>query len=84
MAADLATAPGIGIHVRACGDCHLLNFDGFATLEHNILFDINDFADAAPWEWDIKRLAVSILLAACSNGPSDGKGCGAQAGDHHT
>jgi uncharacterized protein (DUF2252 family) len=76
MAADLAGTPNIGIHVQACGDCHLMNFGGFATPERNILFDINDFDETlpAPWEWDVKRLAASFVLAARSNGFSDGKG----------
>ena len=58
MAADLAKTPATGIRVQACGDCHLLNFGGFATPERNILFDINDFDETlpAPWEWDMKRL----------------------------
>ena len=70
MAADLATTPSTGIRVQACGDCHLLNFGGFATPERRILFDINDFDETlpAPWEWDVKRLAASIVIAARSNG----------------
>ena len=50
-----------GLRVQACGDCHLLNFGGFATPERNIMFDINDFDETlpAPWEWDIKRLVAS-------------------------
>ena len=61
MAADLATTPATGLRVQACGDCHLLNFGGFATPERNIIFDINDFDETlpAPWEWDVKRLAAS-------------------------
>jgi uncharacterized protein (DUF2252 family) len=76
MAADLSQTPATGIHVQACGDCHLLNFGGFATPERNILFDINDFDETlpAPWEWDIKRLATSFVLAARSVCFSDGKG----------
>jgi uncharacterized protein (DUF2252 family) len=76
MAGDLATTPNLGIHVQACGDCHLMNFGGFATPERNVLFDINDFDETspAPWEWDVKRLAASFVLAARSNGFSDGKG----------
>jgi uncharacterized protein (DUF2252 family) len=76
MAADLSATPNTGIHVQACGDCHLMNFGGFATPERNILFDINDFDETlpAPWEWDVKRLAASFVLAARSNGFSDGKG----------
>ena len=69
MAADLATTPTTSVHVQACGDCHLLNFGGFATPERSINFDINDFDETlpAPWEWDIKRLVASFVLAARSN-----------------
>jgi uncharacterized protein (DUF2252 family) len=76
MAADLATSPSIGINVQACGDCHLLNFGGFATPERNIIFEINDFDETAPapWEWDVKRLATSFVLAARSNGLPDAAG----------
>ena len=76
MAADLATMPTTGIKVQACGDCHLMNFGGFATPERNILFDINDFDETlpAPWEWDVKRLVASFVLAARSIGLSDAKG----------
>jgi uncharacterized protein (DUF2252 family) len=66
MAADLASTPTSGLSVQACGDAHLMNFGGFATPERNIFFDINDFDETlpAPWEWDIKRLAASIVIAA--------------------
>lgn len=66
MAADLAHTPITGIRVQACGDCHLMNFGGFATPERNILFDINDFDETLPaaWEWDVKRLAASFVAAA--------------------
>lgn len=76
MAADLARTPSTGLRVQSCGDCHLANFGGFATPERNIIFDINDFDETlpAPWEWDVKRLAASIVLAARSIGLSDGKG----------
>jgi uncharacterized protein (DUF2252 family) len=76
MAADLATTPSMGVNVQACGDCHLMNFGGFATPERNISFDINDFDETlpAPWEWDVKRLAASFVLAARSNGLSDSAG----------
>jgi uncharacterized protein (DUF2252 family) len=76
MAADLAGGPATGIHVQACGDCHLLNFGGFATPERNIVFDINDFDETlpAPWEWDVKRLVTSFVLAARSNGLSESAG----------
>ncbi len=76
MAADLAKTPATGIRVQTCGDCHLMNFGGFATPERNILFDINDFDETlpAPWEWDVKRLVASFVLAARSNGLSDSDG----------
>lgn len=70
MAADLALTPATDIRVQACGDCHLKNFGGFATPERNIIFDINDFDETlpAPWEWDVKRLATSFVLAHRDNG----------------
>lgn len=70
MADDLSRTPNTGIYVQACGDCHLLNFGAFATPERKLVFDINDFDETlpAPWEWDIKRLAVSFLVAAQDNG----------------
>jgi uncharacterized protein (DUF2252 family) len=76
MASDLATTPTTGIQVQACGDCHLLNFGGFATPERNIVFDINDFDETAPapWEWDLKRLVTSFVLAARANGLSEAAG----------
>jgi len=76
MAADLARMPVSGIKVQACGDCHLLNFGGFATPERNILFDINDFDETlpAPWEWDVKRLVASCVLAARAIGLKDSSG----------
>ncbi|WP_333682227.1 DUF2252 domain-containing protein [Dyella sp.] len=66
MAADLATTPSSGIRVQACGDAHLMNFGGFATPERNIIFDINDLDETlpAPFEWDLKRLTASIVIAA--------------------
>ncbi|CAG9186275.1 DUF2252 domain-containing protein [Cupriavidus pampae] len=66
MAADLATTPSSGIRVQSCGDAHLMNFGGFATPERNIIFDINDLDETlpAPFEWDLKRLAASIVIAA--------------------
>ena len=65
MAADLANTPVSGIRVQACGDAHLSNFGGFATPERRIIFDINDFDETlpAPWEWDLKRLAASVVVA---------------------
>jgi uncharacterized protein (DUF2252 family) len=66
MAADLATTATSGLRVQACGDAHLMNFGGFATPERNIIFDINDLDETlpAPFEWDLKRLAASVVIAA--------------------
>jgi uncharacterized protein (DUF2252 family) len=66
MAWDLSKTPATGIRVQACGDCHAANFGGFASPERQLLFDINDFDETlhAPWEWDVKRLAASIVLAS--------------------
>jgi uncharacterized protein (DUF2252 family) len=65
MARDLATTPVTGITVQACGDAHLLNFGLFATPERNLSFGLNDFDETlpAPWEWDVKRLATSFVVA---------------------
>ena len=80
MAYDLAHTPNTGVTVQACGDCHLLNFGGFATTERKIIFDINDFDETsiAPWEWDVKRLAASFVVAGRSNGFSQ-QDCNAAA-----
>ena len=66
QARDLANAHVSGIMVQACGDCHLANFGGFASPERVLVFDINDFDETfpGPWEWDIKRLGASLVLAA--------------------
>ena len=73
MAADLASTPSSGLRVQACGDCHLMNFGAFATPERRIIFDINDLDETlpAPWEWDVKRLTTSFVLACRDNGFSD-------------
>ncbi len=73
MAADLAGTPATGIRVQACGDCHLMNFGAFATPERRVIFDINDLDETlpAPWEWDVKRLAASFVLACRNNGFSE-------------
>lgn len=65
MAADLASTPASGIRVQACGDAHLSNFGAFATPERRLVFDVNDLDETlpAPWEWDIKRLTASVVLA---------------------
>ncbi|HST13130.1 MAG TPA: DUF2252 domain-containing protein [Terriglobales bacterium] len=77
MAWDLSKTPATGIRVQACGDCHAANFGGFASPERRLLFDINDFDETlpAPWEWDVKRLAASIVLASRELGMGDGH-CG--------
>lgn len=66
MAADLATTPATGLRVQACGDCHVGNFGGFGSPERRLVFDMNDFDETlpAPWEWDVKRLATSVVLAS--------------------
>lgn len=76
MAADLAHTPSTGMHLQICGDCHLLNFGGYATPERRLVFDINDFDETGvgPWEWDLKRLAASLFIAAQSNGFSKDEG----------
>lgn len=75
MAADLAAAPNTGLDVVLCGDAHLSNFGVFATPERRMVFDINDFDEAypGPWEWDLKRLAASAVVAGRANGFSDKK-----------
>ena len=66
QAHDLKGTPSTGLTVQCCGDCHLMNFGGFATPERELIFDINDFDETlpGPFEWDIKRLATSFVLAA--------------------
>ena len=70
MAADLATTPVSGLTVQACGDAHLSNFGMYASPERKLLFDVNDFDETlpGPWEWDVKRLAASLEVAARQNG----------------
>jgi len=73
MAADLATTPRTGLRVQACGDCHVSNFGGFGSPERRLVFDINDFDETlhAPWEWDVKRLATSIVLGGRQKGDGE-------------
>jgi uncharacterized protein (DUF2252 family) len=70
MAADLATSPHSGLTVQLCGDAHLSNFGGFASPERAMLFDLNDFDETlpGPFEWDMKRLAASLEVAARGRG----------------
>jgi uncharacterized protein (DUF2252 family) len=69
MASDLAGSPQTGIRVQLCGDAHVGNFGAFASPERQLLFDLNDFDETlpGPWEWDIKRLAASVAVAAREN-----------------
>lgn len=73
MASDLAGTPDSGIRAQLCGDAHLLNFRLLASPERHLLFDINDFDETlpGPWEWDVKRLAASLVIAGRANGFSD-------------
>jgi uncharacterized protein (DUF2252 family) len=69
MAGDLAATPRSGLNVQCCGDAHLSNFGVFASPERRLMFDLNDFDETlpGPWEWDVKRLAVSMGIAARDN-----------------
>jgi uncharacterized protein (DUF2252 family) len=73
MAVDLGSLPATGAQVQACGDAHLGNFRVFATPERRVIFDIHDLDETlpAPWEWDLKRLATSFVIASRNNGLSD-------------
>jgi uncharacterized protein (DUF2252 family) len=70
MASDLAATPVSGLAVQACGDAHLSNFGIFGSAERRLVFDVNDFDETlpGPWEWDVKRLASSLEVAARGNG----------------
>src|SRR5215469_15873622 len=70
MAGDLAATPVTGLQVQICGDAHLSNFGVYATPERNQVFDVNDFDETlpGPWEWDVKRLAASLEVAARERG----------------
>jgi uncharacterized protein (DUF2252 family) len=70
MASDLASTPNSGLTVQCCGDAHLSNFGVFASPERELVFDVNDFDETlpGPWEWDVKRLAASMMIAAQENG----------------
>src|SRR5690349_5146361 len=77
MALDLSTTPRSNITVQASGDAHISNFGLFASPERELVFDSNDFDETlpGPWEWDVKRLVASTVIAARGNGfkPSDGR-----------
>jgi uncharacterized protein (DUF2252 family) len=70
MAADLATTPACGLRVQLCGDAHLANFGAFASPSRRLVFDVNDFDETlpGPFEWDVKRLAASLVVAGRNNG----------------
>jgi uncharacterized protein (DUF2252 family) len=70
MASDLAAAPRSGLTVQACGDAHMSNFGVFASAERSLVFDVNDFDETlpGPWEWDLKRLAGSLVVAGRDRG----------------
>ena len=72
MAADLSGTPTSGLRVQLCGDAHLSNFGAFASPERRLVFDVNDFDETlpGPFEWDVKRLAASFIVAGRNNGCS--------------
>ena len=82
MAADLALLPNTGIVSQICGDAHVRNLGAFAAPDGRLVFDINDFDETtrAPFEWDLKRLAASLVLAGREAGAKDGfvEGCRAR------
>ena len=70
MAADLAAGPRTDLEVQLCGDAHLLNFGVYGSPERSLVFDVNDFDETlpGPFEWDVKRLVASLVVAARGNG----------------
>jgi uncharacterized protein (DUF2252 family) len=76
MALDLSTTPSTGITAQICGDAHLSNFGFYGSPERSLVFDLNDFDETlpGPWEWDVKRLAASFVIAARNNGLKESKG----------
>src|SRR5437870_8412592 len=76
MAADLARLPHSNLNVQLCGDAHVQNLGSFATPDGKLVFDLNDFDETirGPWEWDVKRMATSIVLAGQETG-HDRSGC---------
>jgi uncharacterized protein (DUF2252 family) len=76
MANDLASGPTTPLRTQLCGDAHLLNFGSFGTAERNMVFDLNDFDETlpGPFEWDVKRLVTSVLIAARSTGKGEDVG----------
>jgi uncharacterized protein (DUF2252 family) len=78
MASDLARSPASGLRAQLCGDAHLLNFRLLASPERQLVFDINDFDETlpGPWEWDVKRLSASLVIAGRANGFDDAERAG--------
>ena len=76
MAADLATTPVSGLRAQLCGDAHLMNFGVFGAPDRSLVFDVNDFDETlpGPWEWDVKRLAASVVIAARDRGFTSDQG----------
>ena len=74
MADDLARSPGTDLLVASCGDAHVSNFGLYASPQRTLVFDLNDFDESAwaPWEWDLKRLVTSIVIAGQSTSRDDG------------
>ena len=70
MAGDLVSTPSSGLTAQLCGDAHLSNFGSYASPDRRLVFDVNDFDETlpGPWEWDLKRLATSFVLAGRDNG----------------
>ena len=79
MASDLSTTPASGLRAQLCGDAHLMNFGLFAAPDRDLIFDVNDFDETlpGPWEWDVKRLAASVVIAARDRGFTADQGRGA-------
>ena len=75
MASDLATQPSTGLTVQLCGDAHVHNLGAYAAPDGRLVFDLNDFDETSPgpWEWDLKRLATSLVLAGGDCGQSEGR-----------
>jgi uncharacterized protein (DUF2252 family) len=73
MAPDLAALPSTGYFVQLCGDAHVRNLGAYSSPDGNVVFDVNDFDETCrgPWEWDLKRLAISIMLVVREGGTSD-------------
>jgi uncharacterized protein (DUF2252 family) len=75
MASDLATLPSTGLTAQLCGDAHVFNLGAYAAPDGQLVFDINDFDETTPgpWEWDVKRLATSLVLAGQDCGQSESR-----------